>query len=269
MVVCDGTRVLSATFDYIIVGGGSAGCILANRLSARSSNRVLLCEAGEDTPDGRVPEAILDSRSGLASRDPRFLWHRLRVTTECIPHNDPDASRPREVRYEQARVLGGGSSINGQLANRGSPADYDDWETRGATGWRWETVLPFFRKIERDINFDGPLHGSEGYIPVRRVLPDNWSDHAKAVAEACKLAGFDYVADQNGEFEDGYYPLAISNLYDRRVSAAIGYLGHHGKAARQSVDLDKYRGLRPPLRGHALHRCSRDGWRPGNRVPRL
>ena len=65
----------------------------------------------------------------------------------------------------------------------------------------------------------------EGYIPVRRVFPDNWSDHAKAVAEACKLAGFKYVADQNGEFEDGYYPLAISNLYDRRVSAAIGYLG--------------------------------------------
>ena len=115
-----GNPDLSATFDYIIVGGGSAGSILANRLSARSSNRVLLCEAGEDTPDGRVPEAILDSRSGLASRDPRFLWHRLRVTTEFIAHNDPDAPRPREVRYEQARVLGGGSSINGQLANRGS-----------------------------------------------------------------------------------------------------------------------------------------------------
>lgn len=212
-------------FDYIIVGGGSAGSILANRLSARAANRVLLCEAGEDTPDGRVPEAILESRSGFASRDPRFLWNQLRVTTEVIPHNDPTAPRPRALRYEQGRVLGGGSSINGQLANRGSPADYDDWETRGATGWRWDTVLPYFKKVERDIDFDGPLHGSDGRIPVRRVFPDNWSDYAKAVGQALKLAGYDYVPDQNGEFQDGYHPLAMSNLYDRRVSAAIGYLG--------------------------------------------
>jgi 5-(hydroxymethyl)furfural/furfural oxidase len=216
---------LPRMYDYIIVGGGSAGCVLANRLSARAGNRVLLCEAGVDTPDGRVPEVILDSRSGLASRDPRFLWHQLRVTTEYLPSNDPDAPRAREVRYEQARVMGGGSAINGQLANRGFPADYDDWEARGAAGWRWETVLPYFRKVERDVDFDGPLHGSSGPIPVRRVFPDNWSDHAKAVAEACRVTGFKYLADQNGEFEDGYYPLAISNLYDHRVSAAIGYLG--------------------------------------------
>jgi 5-(hydroxymethyl)furfural/furfural oxidase len=121
--------------------------------------------------------------------------------------------------------LGGGSSINGQLANRGSPGDYDEWERRGAAGWRWDTVLPYFRKVERDIDFDGPLHGADGRIPVRRVFPDNWSDYAKAVAESFRLAGYRYVADQNGEFQDGYYPLAMSNLYDRRVSAAAGYLG--------------------------------------------
>ena len=216
---------MQKVYDYIIVGGGSAGSILASRLSARGANQVLLCEAGEDTPDGRVPEPILDSRSGFASGNTRFLWNELRVTTEARPHNDPDAPRPRLLRYEQARVLGGGSSINGQLANRGSPGDYDEWEGRGAAGWRWDTVLPYFRKVERDIDFDGPLHGAEGRIPVRRVFPDNWSDYAKAVAAAFKMAGHRYVPDQNGEFQDGYYPLTMSNLYDRRVSAAVGYLG--------------------------------------------
>ena len=96
---------------------------------------------------------------------------------------------------------------------------------RGAAGWRWDDVLPYFRKLERDIDFEGPLHGSDGRIPVRRVFPDNWSDYAKAAAEAFALAGYKYVPDQNGVFEDGYYPLTMSNLYDRRVSAAVGYLG--------------------------------------------
>jgi 5-(hydroxymethyl)furfural/furfural oxidase len=211
------------TYDYIIVGGGSAGSVMAHRLSAKSTNQVLVCEAGQDTPDGKVPPEILDSYPGTAYFDPRFHWTELKVHTEIVSHNRPE-ERPALRKYEQARVLGGGSSINGQLANRGAPSDYDEWERKGAQGWNWNAVLPYFKKVERDMDFDGPWHGKEGRIPVRRILPANWCGHAKAAAEAFKAAGYDYIEDQNGEYRDGYFPITISNLYDRRVSAAIGYL---------------------------------------------
>jgi 5-(hydroxymethyl)furfural/furfural oxidase len=212
------------TYDYIIVGGGSAGSVMANRLSAKSSNKVLLCEAGQDTPHGKVPPEILDSYPGAAYFDPRFHWTELKVHTEAVSHNRPEEDRPPLRKYEQARVLGGGSSINAQLANRGAPTDYDEWEARGAAGWNWNAVLPYFKKVERDMDFDGPWHGKDGRIPVRRIFSDLWNGHAKAVAKAFKEAGFEYLQDQNAEFKDGYFPITISNLYDRRVSAAIGYL---------------------------------------------
>jgi 5-(hydroxymethyl)furfural/furfural oxidase len=212
------------SYDYIIVGGGSAGSVMANRLSAKSSNKVLLCEAGQDTPHGKVPPELLDSYPGTAYFDPRFHWTELKVHTEVISHNRPQEDRPPPRKYEQARVLGGGSSINAQLANRGAPTDYDEWEARGAAGWNWNAVLPYFKKVERDMDFDGPWHGKDGRIPVRRIFPDLWNGHAKAVAKAFKEAGFEYLQDQNAEFKDGYFPITISNLYDRRVSAAIGYL---------------------------------------------
>jgi len=212
------------SYDYIIVGGGSAGSVMANRLSARSGNKVLVCEAGQDTPHGRVPPEILDSYPGTVYFDPRFHWTELKVHTEVISHNNPDASRVPLRKYEQGRVLGGGSSINGQLANRGAPTDYAEWEARGAKGWGWDDVLPYFKKVERDMDFDGPYHGKEGRIPVRRIFPDMWNGHAKAVAEAFEAAGYQYMPDQNGEYKDGYFPITISNAYDRRVSAAIGYL---------------------------------------------
>ncbi len=211
-------------WDYIIVGGGSAGCVLANRLSARSTNKVLLLEAGSDMPSGKIPADILDNYAQSAYLNPAYRWTQLQARFGRVRHNQPSASRAKPGAYYQARVMGGGSAINGQFANRGAPTDYDEWEERGAKGWRWDAVLPYFRKIEKDLDFDGPFHGQEGRVPVRRIFPDLWDGYAKACGKAFESAGYSYLPDQNGEYVDGYFAPAISNAYDRRVSAAMAYL---------------------------------------------
>ena len=110
-------------FDYVIIGGGTAGAIIAHNLSADRRYKVLVIEAGPDTPDGKVPASVLDGYPGTAMLNPNLTWTDLRVSTEALSHNRP-GERPRLRPYEQARVLGGGSAINGMLANRGSPLDY-------------------------------------------------------------------------------------------------------------------------------------------------
>jgi 5-(hydroxymethyl)furfural/furfural oxidase len=110
------------------------------------------------------------------------------------------------------------------MANRGAPTDFDEWHERGAAGWRWKDCLPYFKKIERDLDVDDEWHGQDGHIPVRRVPERQWPGHAKALAEAFGRAGYKYLPDQNGRFEDGYFPITISNAEEKRVSASIGYL---------------------------------------------
>jgi 5-(hydroxymethyl)furfural/furfural oxidase len=209
-------------YDYVIVGGGSAGCVLAARLTERAANRVCLLEAGDDYAPGTEPPEVLDSFAGAAHSNPRFTWAGLTCAFSPRPSNAPDERK--RPRYTQGRVIGGGSSVNGMISIRGLPADYDDWQSRGAAGWNWDGVLPFFRKLENDTDFDGPMHGKDGPVPLRRIFPDRWPGYTRAVMEAVKEQGFRYHEDQNATFEDGYYPLAICNMNDSRVSAAIAYL---------------------------------------------
>ena len=120
-------------YDYVVVGGGAAGCPLATRLSERASARVLLIEAGTDYPPGHEPPEILDIFAATAYADQRFVWNGLKAAYGPRPGNVPDTRR--RVRYAAGRVIGGGSSINGMAANRGLPSDYDGWAAAGAAGW--------------------------------------------------------------------------------------------------------------------------------------
>ena len=220
-------------FDYVIVGGGSAGCVLAHRLSAVPSVRVALIEAGVDTPPGAEPAEILDSYPMPVFCGDRYIWPDLkaRATSQAAPRV-----------YEQGRVMGGGSSINVQSANRGLPRDYDDWAANGAPGWAWRDVLPYFCKLECDENFPpSALHGGEGPIAIRRIMPEDWPPFCHAFADGLRANGFATLQDQNGEFGDGLFPGSFSNRRDRRVSAATGYLD---AATRKRPNLSIYAQLR-------------------------
>jgi 5-(hydroxymethyl)furfural/furfural oxidase len=203
-------------FDYVIVGGGSAGCVLAHRLSTNPAVRVALLEAGADTPPGAVPDEILDSYPMPVFCGDRYIWPNLKA--RAAEH------APAKV-YEQGRVMGGGSSINVQAANRGLPRDYDEWATLGADGWSWSDVLPYFRKLETDLDFgEGSLHGANGPVPIRRIPRDAWPAFCNAFGEGLAKSGYTWLKDQNGEFGDGVFPAAFSNRDDRRVSTALAYL---------------------------------------------
>ena len=207
---------MTGSFDTIIVGGGAAGCVLANRLSAKSGRKVLLLEAGQDMQPGHEPADVLDTYATSYYND-AYFWPGLKVHWRR-KDNSPLTG------FSQGRVIGGGSSVMGMVAYRGSPDDYAEWEASGAKGWGWNDVLPYFRKLENDFDFDGEQHGKGGPVPIRRITPDDWAPLSKAVNVYAQEHQIPFIADMNTDFRDGYGAVPMSNWPDKRASAAICYL---------------------------------------------
>lgn len=214
---------LNDTLHYLIVGGGSAGCALAARLSEDTDKNVLLIEAGPDITEDSMPDAIRAAYPSRAFFTSGFFHPNL-----FARFGDAKGSKSKDrtpARYEQARVLGGGSTINGLVGNRGAPGDYDEWVELGATGWSWNEVLPYFRKLERDLDFDGAYHGKDGPVPVQRLKPDQRTGFVKQSFTVMKNRGYTEISDQNAQWQDGIMPAAITvNEQGHRASAATCYL---------------------------------------------
>jgi 5-(hydroxymethyl)furfural/furfural oxidase len=207
--------------DFLIVGGGSAGCALASRLSEDAGTRVLLAEAGRDITPTDIPSLLASPYPGRTYFQQEWLWPSLQASRGESGTNQP----AQPWFYEQARLLGGGSSINGICANRGSPHDYDEWAAKGARGWTWSDVLPYFKKLETDADFGEPLHGRSGPVPIQRHRRADWSGFTRTVVQVFAEMGYAMQDDQNGPWADGVFPTTFNvDQQGRRGSAALVYL---------------------------------------------